>query len=674
MEEREPTARRTWHLSRKHLWLPVVLAVVLLALLLRGTERDLAYQSDALGDLLEPGAARGFNLLLVSLDTTRQDRLGCYGYELAQTPVIDGLCRHGLRYEHAVATTPVTLPSHATLLTGQYPPSNGVRDNGLYVLADEHTTLAERLREAGYATGAFVGCFVLDARFGLDQGFDRYDFRVTQEGQRRAMPDFNERPADAVTSAAVEWLREIHGEDGRSQAGHTGSAPAGGVAGGDVAGGGPAGGVAGGDATSGGPAGGGASSTDPSQSGRPFFLFVHYFDPHLPYTSPLEGREAFAGRPYDAEIAWVDEQLGRLLGELRRLGQAEKTLVILVADHGESLGDHGEETHGLFLYESTVRVPLIISSEGLFDREYVDRKQLAGLVDVRSTAEDLLGLGPAETDGVSLLRTKPDPERTVYLETYAPLHQWGFSPLYGLRTVDEKYVLAPTPEYYDLQRDPPELRNRYAADPSHASILEEQLTARMSAWDIDEATVRQMSDEEIERLSSLGYVQSAAPAPTGGRADPKEMIATVQRSGQAEKLYAARRYAEAAELARQVYRECPYSLQATRVLAFSLLRGGASEEAITILTESVGRNPDTFLIRSLAQALIAEGQIPEAEEVLQLYATTDPSDGRVHLLRGDIHRRAGRLEGAAAEYRRAIELDPQRTGPAARERLGRIGL
>ena len=634
MEEREPTARRTWHLSRKHLWLPVVLAVVLLALLLRGTERDLAYQSDALGDLLEPGAARGFNLLLVSLDTTRQDRLGCYGYELAQTPVIDGLCRHGLRYEHAVATTPVTLPSHATLLTGQYPPSNGVRDNGLYVLADEHTTLAERLREAGYATGAFVGCFVLDARFGLDQGFDRYDFRVTQEGQRRAMPDFNERPADAVTSAAVDWLREIHGE---------------------------------------GP-GGGAPGTDPSQPDRPFFLFVHYFDPHLPYTSPLEGREAFAGRPYDAEIAWVDEQLGRLLGELRRLGQAEKTLVILVADHGESLGDHGEETHGLFLYESTVRVPLIISSEGLFDREYVDRKQLAGLVDVRSTAEDLLGLGPAETDGVSLLRTKPDPERTVYLETYAPLHQWGFSPLYGLRTVEEKYVLAPTPEYYDLQRDPPELRNRYAADPSHARVLEEQLAARMSAWDIDQANVRQMSDEEIERLSSLGYVQSAAPAPTGGRADPKEMIATVQRSGQAEKLYAARRYAEAAELARQVYRECPYSLQATRVLAFSLLRGGASEEAITILTESVGRNPDTFLIRSLAQALIAEGQIPEAEEVLQLYATTDPSDGRVHLLRGDIHRRAGRLEAAAAEYRRAIELDPQRTGPAARERLGRIGL
>ncbi len=649
MEEREPAARRTWQLSRKHLWLPVVLAVVLLALLLRGTERDLAYQSDALGGLLEPGAARGFNLLLVSLDTTRQDRLGCYGYELAQTPVIDGLCRHGLRYEHAVATTPVTLPSHATLLTGQYPPSNGVRDNGLYVLADEHTTLAERLSEAGYATGAFVGCFVLDARFGLDQGFDRYDFRVTQEGQRRAMPDFNERPADAVTSAAVEWLREIHSE-------------------------GPGGGAAGGGAAGAGSAGGGAPGTDPSQPDRPFFLFVHYFDPHLPYTSPLEGREAFAGRPYDAEIAWVDEQLGRLLGELRRLGQAEKTLVILVADHGESLGDHGEETHGLFLYESTVRVPLIISSEGLFDREYVDRRQLAGLVDVRSTAEDLLGLGPAETDGVSFLRTKPDPERTVYLETYAPLHQWGFSPLYGLRTVEEKYVLAPTPEYYDLQRDPPELRNRYAADPTRARVLEEQLVTRMSAWDIDETNVRQMSDEEIERLSSLGYVHSAAPEPAGGRQDPKEMIATVQRSGQAEKLYAARRYAEAAELARQVYRECPYSLQATRVLAFSLLRSGASEEAIAILTESVARNPDTFLIRSLAQALIADGQIPETEEVLALYATTDPSDGRVHLLRGDIHRRAGRLEAAAAEYRRAIELDPQRTGPAARERLGRIGL
>lgn len=645
-------ARRGAGLRRKRVWIPVAIAVLLgLAMLLSGTERDPALRSVSLPALLEPGAARGFNLLLVSLDTTRQDRLGCYGYELAQTPVIDGLCGHGLRYEHAVATTPVTLPSHATLLTGRYPPAIGVRDNGLYVLADEHTTLAERLGEAGYATGAFVGCFVLDRRFGLDQGFDRYDFAVTEDGERRAMPDFNERPADAVTTAAIEWLREL-------EAAQPPSGEAGGL--GDP---GSRGGGDGGHGGSGGRGGDGET---------PFFLWVHYFDPHLPYTSPLQGREAFAGRPYDAEIAWADEQLGRLLGELRRLGRAEKTLVILVADHGESLGEHGEDTHGLFLYESTVHVPLIISSEALFGQAYVDRRQLAGLVDVRATAEDLLGLEPAETDGISLLRALPDPDRAVYLETYAPLHQWGFSPLYGLRTLEEKYVLAPTPEYYDLARDPAELRNGYAAGQTGVRALEERLATRMAAWSEEGPGVRHMSDEEIERLSSLGYVQSSAPEPAGGRLDPKDMIATVKLAAQAEQLYAARRYGEAAELARQVYRACPYSLQAARVLAFSLLRGGASEEAIEILTESVARNPDTFLIRSLAQALIAEGQLQDAEEVLGLYAATDPADGRVHLLRGDIHRRAGRLEAAAEEYRQAIELDPHRTGPAARERLGRF--
>ncbi len=610
----------------------VLLAAGLVAVLL-WPWRDGDLPATSLGRLVAPGAAAGYNLLLISLDTTRQDRLGCYGYAAAHTPAIDGLLAHGVRFDDAVASVPVTLPSHATLLTGLDPPRHGVRDNGLYKLAPEQVTLAERLAGHGYETAAFLGCFVLDARFGLDQGFTIYDFQVTTAGYRPRMPDFNERAADAVTTAAITWL------DGRPRTG----------------------------------------------TRLPFFLWVHYFDPHLPYSSPLALLPEFSGRPYDAEIAFVDQQLARLLTALDRLALRQRTLIILVADHGEALGDHGEPTHGMLLYEATVRVPLILSCPSLFARGWRIDDRVVGLVDVVPTLCELLGvtLEAGECDGISLLGEDPGTDRAVYLETETPLNQAGWSPLFGLRTHTAKYVLAPTPEFYDLQADPGETRNIHDRSPATLTALQKALPARMTdaatttgegqtSMNAAAAAERVLDDEEIQRLGSLGYVQLKRRGTDGPLPDPKRMMPVFNQALRAEELYGQGRYTEAADLAEQVLDRCEGCAQAARVLAFSYLRLDRPAAAIALLRESVARGQDVFLIRSLVQALIIDEQYTAAEQVLDLYAEVAPDDGRVPLLRGDCRGRLGHTAEALALYEEAIRLDENRVGITARERILRV--
>jgi len=577
--------------------------------------------ADGLGTRVAAGAAAGYNVLLVTLDTVRWDHLGCYGREVAATPHLDRLVEDGVRFEQAVASTPLTLPSHATILTGLYPPRHGARDNGSFVVDEAHRTLAERLREAGYATAAFIGCFVLDARFGLDQGFDVYDFDVSPSGYRPQMPDFNERPANEVTDAALTWLAAWQAQPQR----------------------------------------------------RPFFAWVHYFDPHLPYTSPLASLPRFADHPYDAEIAFVDQQFGRLLTALDRQELRQQTLILVVADHGEALGEHGEPTHGMLLYDATVRVPWIFSAPGLFAPTGTIHGQLAGLVDVRPTLEALLGL-PADPDqdGVNLLRAEPDTERRIYLETQAPLFLNGWSPLYGLRSLRAKFVQAPQPEFYALPRDPGERRNLFRAGDETQADWVAELAARRAAWGDAAESPRAMSDEEIERLSSLGYVRTAPRATAGERPDPKAMMDHYRAALEAEELYSAGRFAEAGRLARQVLAACPECQQAIRVLAFAYLRVGEADQAVALLEESVAENPDPYLIRSLAKALILDQRYAPALEVLALYRQVAPDDGRAWLLLGDVRAQSGELEAALAAYRQAHELDEHRVGVRARERIAQV--
>ncbi|MGH7150835.1 MAG: sulfatase, partial [Planctomycetota bacterium] len=371
----------------------------------------------------EPGTARGANLLLVTVDTLRADRLGFSGHPRARTPVLDDLAGRGVRFETALASAPVTLPSHATILTGLDPPHHGVRDNGLFALGGDQVTLAEILAGAGYETAAVVAAFVLDARYGLAQGFATYDDRmVPLEGASAAIA---QRPANQVTDAALAWL------DRRTDTG-------------------------------------------------PFFLWVHYFDPHMPYEPPPPFGGATPEDRYDGEIAFVDAELGRLLRGLDGRGLGERTLLVFTSDHGEGLGEHGERTHSLLLYDSTMLVPLLFVPPGERGRGRVFDDRAAGGIDVLPTALDLLGLPvPGGLDGESLARPPRDPDRPLYLETFAPLHTCGWSPLHALRRLRDKFIEAPVPEYYDLRSDPWESRNLFPQAPPSARALASHLARRM---------------------------------------------------------------------------------------------------------------------------------------------------------------------------------------------------
>jgi choline-sulfatase len=596
---------------------PRLLVAAALITLVAGCASD---EISSLGDVVDSGAASGYNVLLVTIDTARQDRFGSYGYQQAQTPTIDALAAGGVQFDNALTTVPLTLPSHATILTGLTPLGHGVHDNGIDALGPEPSTLPEILKTHGYDTAAFIACFVMDARFGLDRGFDLYDFEVSMAGFRPQMVDFNERPANEVTDAAINWF------DGRRQKGST----------------------------------------------SPFFAWVHYFDPHLPYRSPLQNMPEFRDRPYDAEIAFVDQQLKRLLEDLTSHGEIDRTLVIVTSDHGESLGEHQEATHGIFLYNSTMKVPLVFSCPSLFEGPRRCRDRVVGLVDLRATIEDLLDINSSgQLDGQSLLEEIPR-DRLLYVETEGPVNMAGASPLYGLQGIDHKYIQAPIPEYYDLANDPDEQHNLHASRGEDIRPLEAQLAQLLGSADPDTGSTRRMTEEEIQRLRSLGYVHSSGTRDDGALPDPKVIIAALNGGQQAEKLYAEKKYEEAAAAAREAVARCEACVGATRVLAFSYLKLGRPEEAIAVLREFVARSPQVFMIRSLAQALIMHEEYDNAFEVLDLYESVEPTDGRIAILRGDCFDRQGEPLKAIELYEEAMRVDPNRVAITATQRIQRV--
>ena len=329
-----------------------------------------------------PGFAEGNNLLVVTLDTTRADRLGCYGFDAARTPVLDRLAARGVLAERALTVAPITLPAHASLFTGLYPIDHGVRDNGIFVLADESHTLAETLAARGYQTAAFVSSFILARATGIAQGFDHFDDRMTSSGGR-SVHEVERGAADTV-DAALAWLNEGHPE--------------------------------------------------------PWFLWLHFFDPHAPYEPPASFAK-MAGSPYDREIAHVDQELGRFLERYGQGGRLERTLLVALSDHGEGLGEHREATHGLFVYDSTMQIPLILSHPALRPA------RIAGqivLVDLMPTLLEALGVAaPVAMSGASFLgqlsEETPEVWHDAYLETQLPYYYRGIAPLeamvYGIPAV-----------------------------------------------------------------------------------------------------------------------------------------------------------------------------------------------------------------------------------------------
>ena len=401
------------------------------------------------------------NVLLVTIDTLRADRLGCYGYRAAVTPTLDGLASRGVRFEVAVAHVPLTGPSHASILTGLTPLRHGVRDNGAYVLPASVRSVAEEFRKTGYRTGAFVSGFPLKRRFGFDRGFEVYDDNLPR-GKDARRTAYVERTADRTTDVALRWLGT------------------------------------------------------PAPGAAPYFLWVHYFDPHAPYEAPA----AFMAQgvlPYDGEVAFVDAQLDRLLRGVDDAGRGKPTVVLVTADHGESLGEHGEDTHGIFVYDSTIRVPFLLAGPGVPAGGVA--RTVARSIDVAPTLLDYAGLTARGMEGRSLRRAAGGTtlaDEPSYAESLHPQLQYGWAPLHSWRTAKFKLIEAPRAELYDLEADPGESHDRSAQDASRLAAMRRDLGRAMVTTTPDAAQA--VDAESAERLAALGYVGTGgatAPSPTG---------------------------------------------------------------------------------------------------------------------------------------------------------------
>lgn len=572
------------------------------------------------------GSAEGFNLLVITLDTTRADHLGCYGHASAQTPVLDELANRGVRFEHAVCTVPLTLPSHATIFTGLYPPNHGVRNNGDHTLATEQVTLAELLLARGYSTGAFVAAFVLDARFGLNQGFELFDDRVDPRRPVDHISGYPHRAGDQVTDSAIAWL-----------ASH--------------------------DVTS------------------PFFAWVHYYDPHAPYRPPPPFDRQFANARYDGEIAFMDMQIGRLLKSLEDLGVRDRTLVVVLADHGESLGEHNEKTHGQLVYDASMKIPLIFNCPAIFSSGVVVDDFTAGTVDVLPTILDLLGMAvPAGLDGVSLVQGPPPDDRALYMETFSTFLNHGWAPLSALRRDADKYILAPRPEYYDLEADANELSNVYNTASVETFLKRDELVAdlatRLAGWPSIEgivASMEQLDADTIRKLEALGYVGvgsgAAADADLDQLADPKDMMHVMRTLDEAAALAAQQRVPEAVRILEDAATKAPRDHHVLFQLASNLLKLNREDDAYAVLTKATNIRPAANALVLLAQIDIKRMNFESAHTYLSQAEAVDAGFGALYLARGDILALMGDPVGAIRQYERGKQVDVYRVGEAADARI-----
>lgn len=563
------------------------------------------------------GGPKRRDVIVVTLDTVRADRLGCYGRKEAETPNIDALAAGSVLFEDASCATPITLPSHATLFTGRYPSSTGVRNNGSFVLPASETTLAETLHDAGWSTAAVIAAFPLQSRYGLAQGFDVYDDELPP---LRAAPGdafpirFSERDARAVTDRAlVVWKHMKRG---------------------------------------------------------PRFLWVHYFDAHAPYLPPEPYRSRLAS-PYEGEIAYVDAELGRLLDRLRH--DAPGAIIVVAADHGESLGEHGEKTHGIFLYQSTVHVPLIIRAPGLWP----EGRRIGGPVSLADVMPTILGLvkvrPEAPMDGGDLgpwvTGRGPAPRREVYAESYLPRLEFRFSPLTMLRSGSMKYIDAPEPEVYDLSTDPGESRN-LAGRSARQAELADRLRAFVARSD-QNASARAAGslDSEAEaRLRSLGYAAAGTLDTRPGERgrDPKTMTDYLARYDRAAGLVATGKTEEGIAELRRLIPEAPENYMARYQLAAGLLAAGRVEEAAGELGKVLATEPEFangWLMRADCEAKL--GHLDDAVRDYDRAAELLPGHAEPKLALGRTLESRGRFARAAEAYRAAIAIEPSAAGPAS---------
>jgi choline-sulfatase len=563
-----------------------------------------------------PGSLRGeagLDVLLVTVDTLRADALGAYGSPRAATPWMDRLAAGGVRFARARAHNVVTLPSHATILSGLYPQQHGVRDNSGFRFPEGIDTLATLLAARGYRTGAFVSAFTLDSRFGLDRGFDVYDDGFVGAGARPALVEQERRGVDTVARAA-RWLA--------------------------------------------------------AADGAPSFAWVHLYEPHFPYAPPPPFDRRFAGDPYLGDVAAADAALEPLLAPILGAGPGGHTLVVLTADHGEALGEHGEATHGIFAYEGTLRVPLVVYQPRLLAPRTVASP--ARLIDVLPTILDLVAApAPPGLPGRSLVDSAVDsrdgaageggggPGVASYFEALSGQLDRGWAPLFGVVRDGWKYIRLPIPELYDLGSDPGEARNQASSEPRRVAELEAVLETLRGA---DRGPAPAAEDAETaERLRSLGYLGGgeAAKASYDESDDPKRLIALDATLREVAGLYAAGDLAGARSRCRDLVRRRPGMRIALMTLAQIEHDLGDVDAAVESLRRALDLRPaEATTLALLVSYLTQAGRPEEAVEVSAAHARGARPDIDVLFMRSLALARLGRSEEALAAIAKAAEIDP----------------
>jgi arylsulfatase A-like enzyme/tetratricopeptide (TPR) repeat protein len=540
------------------------------------------------------------NVVVITIDTLRADHVGSYGAKNVETPTLDALAARGVRFSQAIAPVPLTLPSHTSILTGRTPAHHGVRNNPEFVVPESVPTLAEQFRAGGYETAAFVSGYPLSRAFGLARGFDVYDDRFRREDGEAP---YTERRGDRTVAAVRAWF-------GRRQQ---------------------------------------------DQSGRPYFLWVHFFDPHRPYDPPPPFRDRFADRPYDGEIAFVDAQVRELLA-LTGDPAGQRTIILVAADHGEGLGEHGEPTHGLFIYDSTIRVPLIVAGPGVPAGRVVE--STVSLVDVTPTLLELARRPAlANVDGRSLARlfgAAGTQAAAAYAESLFGRLCCGWAPLHGWRDANWMFIDAPAPELYDVKSDPGENMNVAASHAADVARFQAAVkAAATSAPDQDRARATQSA----ARLASLGYFAGAASAKPSMR-DPKDMAAVAVRM---ENAIARERSEPATAVAdlRAVIEADPMNTLARRHLAIALSsmhNYAAAIAEIDRLHELGDTTTLTAILLGECQRL--DGRAADAVKTLQQAVERDERDPAVWNAYGRALTAAGERDKGLAAFRHALELQP----------------
>jgi arylsulfatase A-like enzyme/Tfp pilus assembly protein PilF len=550
------------------------------------------------------------HVLLITLDTTRADRLGCYGYGPAFTPALDSLAAQGVLFEKACTPAPLTLPSHASMMTGLYPPEHGLITNGRGRLASSVPVLAETFHDAGYDTAAFVGSFVLSSKFGLQRGFTTYDDDMTNT-EPTEYGLHRQRDGRRVVDAALAWLQLRE---------------------------------------------------------RPFFCWVHLYDAHHPYLSHAdEFGEQFEERPYDGEIAYVDRQVGRLVDFLHANRLWERTLVVVVGDHGESLGEHNEEEHSLTLYNSVLRVPFLWAGRGA---TAAGRRvtEPVSLIDLRPTLLETAGLrDPARTSGRSLCAALVGGQvaaRDCYAATDDPLLEHGWSPLRSLTTAAWKYIRSTEVELYDLASDPQELRNLASDRPMPVKEMEEKLAALERSMAMRQGESVELSPQERRALTSLGYLggqnsRNAVAASGDQLPDVKRMLPVQNAVDRARKKFSSGQLAEAERESRSILTDTPNYVEAELLLAESL----AAQEEFAAAREVL----DRILARDARQSkahfqigLMEIAQNRRESAVQHFLQELDAKPDQVGVLYnlGLTFAQLGQPQEARRYYEEALELDP----------------